>query len=128
MNSLEQTYDGIPPEIAREVQDLREQIRHHDYQYYVLDNPEISDAEYDRLFRRLEELENAYPALITPDSPTQRVGGAPLEKFLQVEHAVPMLSLSNAFDEGEIIDFDARVKRGLGVADNDLAFVEGVRE
>jgi DNA ligase (NAD+) len=117
MNSLEQTYDGIPPEIAREVQDLREQIRHHDYQYYVLDNPEISDAEYDRLFRRLEELENAYPALITPDSPTQRVGGAPLEKFLQVEHAVPMLSLSNAFDEGEIIDFDARVKRGLGVAD-----------
>jgi len=117
MNSPGQTHDGIPPETAHEVEELRKQIRHHDYRYYVLDSPEISDVEYDRLFRRLEEFETAYPGLITPDSPTQRVGGAPLEKFLQVEHAVPMLSLSNVFDEGELMDFDARVKRGLGARD-----------
>lgn len=112
----------IPPDIMRRADELREQIRHHDYLYYVLDSPEISDAEYDRLFRALEELEQIYPDLITPDSPTQRVGGEPLEKFLQVEHSVPMLSLSNVFDEGELVDFDSRVKRVLG-ASGDVSYV-----
>jgi DNA ligase (NAD+) len=99
---------------AAEIEKLRAEIRRHDHLYYVLDRPEITDAEYDRLFRRLEELEKAHPELITPDSPTQRVGGKPLEKFGQIEHAVPMLSLSNVFDEGEFREFDRRVRRGLG--------------
>ncbi|MEJ2718163.1 MAG: NAD-dependent DNA ligase LigA [Deltaproteobacteria bacterium] len=109
------TDSDIPPEVISQVEDLRRQIRHHDFQYYVLDSPEIADVEYDRLFRKLEELEDAYPDLNTPDSPTPRVGGEPLEKFRQLKHAVPMLSLSNAFDEGELFEFDSRVKRGLEV-------------
>jgi DNA ligase (NAD+) len=108
----------VPAEVVREIDDLREHIRHHDYLYYVLDRPEISDFEYDRLFRRLEELEQAYPELVTDDSPTQRVGGQPLEKFGEVQHAIPMLSLSNVFEDSELLEFDARVKRSLGVADN----------
>ena len=108
----------VPAEVVHDIEDLREQIRHHDYLYYVLDRPEISDFEYDRLFRRLEELEQAYPELVTDDSPTQRVGGQPLEKFGEVQHAIPMLSLSNVFDDSELLEFDARVKRTLGVADN----------
>jgi DNA ligase (NAD+) len=79
----------VPADVIRDIEDLREQIRHHDYLYYVLDRPEISDFEYDRLFRRLEELEQAYPELVTDDSPTQRVGGQPLEKFGEVQHAIP---------------------------------------
>ena len=106
----------IPDEVVREIAELRERIRYHDHLYYVLDSPEISDAEYDRLFRRLEELEHAYPSLLSPDSPTQRVGGKPLEKFGQVPHALLMLSLSNVFEEPELIDFDSRVKRTLGVS------------
>ncbi|MBI4962321.1 MAG: NAD-dependent DNA ligase LigA [Desulfomonile tiedjei] len=106
----------VPSEALREVESLREEIRRHDQLYYVLDSPEITDREYDRLFRRLEELEAEYPGLIAPDSPTQRVGGQPLEKFGQVQHALPMLSLSNVFDEGELLDFDSRVKRILGVS------------
>jgi DNA ligase (NAD+) len=113
-----------PAEVVRDIEDLREQIRHHDYLYYVLDRPEISDFEYDRLFRRLEELEQAYPELVTDDSPTQRVGGQPLEKFGEVQHAIPMLSLSNVFDDSELLEFDARVKRTLGAADNVRYVVE----
>ncbi len=105
----------IPEEIVRDVIELREQIRGHDHKYYVLDSPAISDAEYDSLFRKLEEIERAYPELVTPDSPTQRVGGKPLEKFGEVVHAVPMLSLSNVFEESELLDFDTRVKRTLGL-------------
>ena len=116
------TEGKIRSEVIKEVEDLRRQIRRHDFQYDVLDSPEIADVEYDRLFRKLEELEEAYPDLITPDSPTQRVGGEPLEKFRQLEHAVPMLSLSNAFDEDELLEFDARVKRGLGVQ-GEVAYV-----
>ena len=108
----------VPAEVVRDIDDLREQIRHHDNLYYVLDRPEISDFEYDRLFRRLEELEQAYPELVTDDSPTQRVGGQPLEKFGEVQHVIPMLSLSNVFDDSELLEFDARVKRTLGVAAN----------
>jgi DNA ligase (NAD+) len=112
----------ISHEALKEIERLRELIRRHDYLYYVLDSPEISDAEYDSLFRRLEELEAAHPELVTPDSPTQRVGGQPLEKFGQAPHAIPMLSLSNIFDERELLEFDARVRRGLGLS-NSMRYV-----
>jgi DNA ligase (NAD+) len=117
-----QARNAIEPDIANEINRLRKQIRYHDRLYYVLDSPEISDREYDTLFRRLEELELAYPELITPDSPTQRVGGEPLDKFGQVAHAVPMLSLSNVFEEQEVLEFDHRVKRALGVT-SDVSYV-----
>ncbi len=97
-----------------EIERLRQLISYHDYRYYVLDDPEIPDAEYDRLMRRLQELEQAYPQFITPDSPTQRVGGAPLDGFETVAHSVPMLSLNNAFSEQEIADFDRRIREALG--------------
>jgi DNA ligase (NAD+) len=108
--------------LTRELDELRVRIRHHDYLYYVLDSPEITDSEYDRLYRRLEDLEKQYPDLITPDSPTQRVGGAPSEKFNQVRHAVPMLSLANIFSEQEFIDFDARSRKALSISD-ELSYV-----
>src|SRR3989337_3229480 len=84
------------------VEELRSQIAYHDYRYFVLDSPEISDAEYDELVRELRRLEEQYPQLITPDSPTQRVGGQPVESFGIVEHRVPLLSLANAFNEAEL--------------------------
>lgn len=96
--------------------ELRKTIAHHDWRYYVLDAPEISDAAYDRLFRELEALEREYPDLVSADSPTQRVGGAPLDEFRKFVHPVPMLSLANAFSEEEVRDFDARVKKLLGAA------------
>jgi DNA ligase (NAD+) len=92
---------------------LRNLIHYHDYRYYVLDDPEISDAEYDRLFRELELLEEHYPELVTADSPTQRVGGKPAAKFETVEHRQPMLSLENAFSETEAREFEERLKRFL---------------
>jgi DNA ligase (NAD+) len=97
------------------IEELRRLINYHNYRYYVLDSPEISDAEYDRLFRELVELETAYPSLVTPDSPTQRVGAPPAEQFESHTHLLPMLSLNNAFDEGELRAFDARVKRALAL-------------
>jgi len=114
MGPSKESEPAVPAEVIREVEDLRKQIHHHDYRYYVLDSPEITDAEYDRLLRRLEDLEQTYPQLVTPDSPTQRVGGAPLEKFGEVQHAIPMLSLSNIFEDGELRDFDSRVRKTLG--------------
>ena len=100
---------------ARErAEQLRRSVEHHNYRYYVLDDPEISDAEYDRLFRELQELERRYSELITADSPTQRVGAAPLKDFASVTHSVPMLSLNNAFSEEEAAAFDRRVREGLG--------------
>ncbi len=96
-----------------EAEKLREEIRHHNEMYYVMDSPEISDAEYDRLFNRLLEIEKAHPELVTPDSPTQRVGGAPQKAFAQVRHSVPMLSLDNVFDDNGIREFDARIRRLL---------------
>jgi DNA ligase (NAD+) len=99
-----------------EIESLRESLRHHEYLYYVLDQPEISDAEYDRLMERLRELEAAHPDLVTPDSPSQRVGGKPREGFVKVRHSSPMLSLDNVFDEGELRDFDRRVRQLLGGA------------
>jgi DNA ligase (NAD+) len=88
---------------------LREQLRHHEYQYYVLDDPEISDAEYDLLMRELKALEEKHPELVTPESPTQRVGGKPREGFVKVEHSSPMLSLDNAYNEQELRDWERRV-------------------
>ena len=102
--------------------ELRELINYHNYRYYVLDNPEISDQEYDRLFRELEGLEKKYSHLITPDSPTQRVGAPPLESFRSVTHSIPMLSLENAFTEEEMIEFDHRLKRFLK-DESDIAYV-----
>jgi len=99
--------------IARQIEDLREQINYHNYRYYVLDDPEIPDKEYDRLLRDLQQLEASHPELITPDSPTQRVGAAPLSQFEEIQHMVPMLSLGNAFSEQEVTDFDRRAREKL---------------
>jgi DNA ligase (NAD+) len=98
---------------AEEILELRRQIEKHNYQYHVLDNPVISDAEYDRLFRRLVEMEQAHPELATADSPTQKVGAPPLEKFSTVQHTLPMLSLNNATDEEELREFEERIQRFL---------------
>lgn len=95
---------------------LRTQISEHNRRYYVLDDPTVPDAEYDRLFRELEGIEAEYPQLRTADSPTQRVGAAPLEKFLPYEHGVPMLSLGNAFTEEDIQNFDRRARENLGLS------------
>ncbi len=104
-----------PEEVVRRVAELRRAIDHHNYRYYVLDDPEIPDAEYDRLMAELKALEAQYPALVTPDSPTQRVGAEPLEAFGEVLHRVPMLSLENCFDEAELRAFVTRVRERLGV-------------
>ncbi len=103
--------------IADQIAQLREQIRHHDYRYYVLNQPEIADAEYDRLLRRLMDLEAQAPQLIAPDSPTQRVGGTPVETFKPVRHASPMVSLDNAFNEEEVRAWHERVVKGLSGRD-----------
>jgi DNA ligase (NAD+) len=97
-----------------QIEQLRKQIRHHDYLYYVLANPEISDRQYDQLFQELQDLEAQFPELITPDSPTQRVSGQPIEGFNTVTHTVPMLSIDNTYNENELREFDRRVARGLG--------------
>lgn len=102
-------------EIQTKIEGLRNLIKYHDHLYYVLDNPEISDREYDKLFQELEELEKEYPEFLTSDSPTQRVGGAALDRFEQVTHATPMLSLSNIFQIADLEDFDSRVRKLLGV-------------
>lgn len=105
---------GKEQSVQARLEELRRQIHYHNYRYYVLDSPEIGDAEYDRLFRELQALEAKYPHLITSDSPTQRVGAPPLEEFGTVTHLHPMLSLSNAFDESELRAFDKRVRNLLG--------------
>ncbi|MGA7579569.1 MAG: NAD-dependent DNA ligase LigA [Desulfobaccales bacterium] len=103
----------IPQEAVDRVRELREQINYHNYRYYVLDDPVISDAEFDRLLRELSELEDRYPGLLTPDSPSQRVGAAPLNKFETVRHRLPMISLENAFSEAEVREFEERLHRFL---------------
>lgn len=97
----------------KRMEELRTQLHHHNYLYYVLDTPEIADAEYDRLLRELQALEAQYPEAITPDSPTQRVGAEPLKAFGTVRHELPMLSLDNAFSDEELADFDRRVRERL---------------
>lgn len=103
----------IPDEARARAAELREQIEYHNRRYYQLDAPVISDAEYDRLLQELQALEKQYPELITPDSPTQRVGAAPLKAFAEVRHEVPMLSLENAFTDEDVLDFDRRIREKL---------------
>ena len=100
---------------ARRVEQLREQIRFHNYRYYVLDDPQVPDAEYDRLLGELQALEAEHPELVSADSPTQRVGAKPLSAFGEVKHEVPMLSLDNAFDDDEVGEFDRRVREKLEI-------------
>jgi len=103
----------MPADIKKQIQKLREQINFHAHRYYDLDDPLIADSEYDRLFQKLVELEESHPELATPDSPTQRVGGTPLTEFKTVRHTHPMLSLENAFNEKELLDFEERLQRFL---------------
>lgn len=100
--------------VRARVEALRREVRRHEHLYYVLAKPTISDYEFDRLLRELRGLEEAHPELVTPDSPTQRVGGAPVEGLPQVRHAAPMLSLDNSYNEGELEEWLGRVRRGLG--------------
>ncbi|MGL4465877.1 MAG: DNA ligase LigA-related protein, partial [Plesiomonas shigelloides] len=102
--------------IAQQILALRAELRHHEYLYYVLDQPSVPDAEYDRLMQQLRALEEAHPELITADSPTQRVGGKALTGFAQVQHEVPMLSLDNAFNAEDFLAFQKRVTDRLGDA------------
>ncbi len=104
-------------DIKTEIEQLRERIKYHNYRYHVLDDPEIVDSEYDKLFRRLQLLESENPEFINPDSPTQKVGAAPLKTFDPIRHTQPMLSLENGFTDEEIIEFDARLKRLNGSLD-----------
>jgi len=99
---------------ARErIRELKTEIELHNYEYYVLDSPRIADAAFDALMRELKSLEDEFADLVTPDSPTQRVGGTPLGGFTTVRHRAPMLSLSNMFSEEDVVLFDARVRRAL---------------
>jgi len=103
--------------VKRKIEKLRQQIRHHDYLYYVFIQPEISDKEYDDLLRQLEDLETKYPQFISPDSPTQRVSGQVVEEFKTVRHRQKMLSLDNTYSFDELADWGERVYKGLGRKD-----------
>ena len=106
-----------PDPAVRRIEALRREIREHNYRYYVLDDPSVPDAEYDRLMRELEALEAEHPELVTPDSPTQRVGAEPADRFGEVRHALPMLSLANAFSEDDLHAFYKRIRDRLGIED-----------
>jgi DNA ligase (NAD+) len=112
---------GGRADAAQRIEELRDAIRHHDHLYYVLDRPEISDAAYDQLYRELRELEEAYPELVVPESPTQRVAGAPRPGFSEIEHTAPMLSLDSGGDEDAVRRFDTRLRSALG--DDDIRYV-----
>lgn len=115
----------VPSEVIGEIERLRREIRHHEYRYYILSDPEIADYEFDRLMRRLQELEASYPEAVMPDSPTQRVGGEPVAAFDISIHATPMLSLDNAYSLAELTEFDGRVRRLL--PDVDFAYTAEVK-
>src|SRR5215212_3657777 len=100
------------------LRELRDAIRHHEERYYIHNDPQISDEEFDRLLHELEKLEAEYPDLVTLDSPTQRVAGRPVEGFATVEHLLPMLSLDNAYNETELRGFDDRVRKGAAAGDS----------
>ncbi|MGH9759694.1 MAG: DNA ligase LigA-related protein, partial [Blastocatellia bacterium] len=102
-------------EAAREIEQLREQIRYHDERYYVLNDPTVSDYEYDQLMKWLQELEEKFPDLATQDSPTRRVSGRPAEGFANYTHRRPMLSLDNTYSVDELKEWDGRVRRGVGL-------------
>ena len=112
---------AIAPHTVKRVKELRAELDQHNYNYYALDQPLIADAEYDRLFRELQELEEQNPQLVTADSPTQRVGTQALAEFAQVTHRTPMLSLNNAFADDEIAAFDKRVRETLDAAEVEYA-------
>ncbi|MEQ9562147.1 MAG: NAD-dependent DNA ligase LigA, partial [Woeseiaceae bacterium] len=111
---------SIPAKYRKKAELLRQQIREHDYRYHVLDDPELPDIEYDRLVRDLKSIEDKYPELTTPDSPTQRVGAKPVEAFGTVQHRLPMLSLDNAFSDDELLGFHRRVVERLRLDPSDL--------
>jgi len=106
------------PQIIAEVENLRKTLHHHNYRYHVLDDPEISDAGYDRMMQELIQLEVTYPQLTSPESPSVRVGAPPLTRFDTISHSVPMLSLDNGFNDADLLDFDNRVKRNLDTVDD----------
>jgi DNA ligase (NAD+) len=106
-------------DVEKKIETLREKIRHHEYLYYVLDSPEVSDGEFDKLMQQLKDLEAAHPSLVTPDSPTQRVGGRPREGFVKVRHSTPMLSLDNTYNEEELRAWERRVHELTGRSDVD---------
>src|ERR1700751_828312 len=108
-----------PKDAEKKIEALREKIRHHEYQYFVLDTPEISDQEFDKLTKQLKDLEAEHPELITPDSPTQRVGGKPREGFVKVRYSSPMLSLDNTYSEEELRGWGGRVHELTGRRDVD---------
>ena len=101
-------------EAKKQIKKLRDEINHHNYKYYVENNPVISDYEFDQLLKKLEKLESEFPDLITSDSPTQRVGETPVDAFTTVEHIFPMLSLANTYTYDELREFDERVKKNVG--------------
>ena len=105
----------MDPSIPKRINELRQGLHRHNYRYYVLDDPEISDAEYDRMMQELIELEARHPELLSPDSPSLRVGAPPVEKFETIEHSLPMLSLENGFNDDDIMEFDRRIKKILNV-------------
>ncbi|MFA6914731.1 MAG: NAD-dependent DNA ligase LigA, partial [Endomicrobiia bacterium] len=107
--------------IAKQIEELRNQIRQHDYFYYCLDDPKISDFDYDNLFKQLQALENSNPQFITQDSPTQRVSGSVSSTFNQVKHKVPMLSLDNSYSTDDILQWYARIKKNI--SDDDIEFI-----
>src|SRR5215813_12465350 len=106
-----------PSALDKKIDSLRDKIRHHEYRYYVLDQPEVSDAEFDKLMNELKALEKEHPELITLDSPTQRVGGRPREGFVKAKHSSPMLSLDNAYSEDELREWERRVHELSGRSD-----------
>ena len=114
----------IDPNIVKRIKNLREELHRHNYLYYAMDDPEISDSEYDRMMRELIELEAGYPELSSPDSPSLRVGVSPVKKFQTVRHSVKMLSLDNAFSNSDILDFDRRVRKELGTDEQVLYTAE----
>ena len=106
-------FENFPPEIAQ----LRQEIQYHNYRYYALDDPQITDADYDRLMQRLRQLEEQHPGSVRPDSPTQRVGAKPLSAFQTVIHEMPMLSLDNAFSDEDLLAFNQRIQDRLKTTD-----------
>ena len=116
-SAVKELMPAASKDVETKIESLRDQIRHHEYRYYVLDDPEVSDAEFDRLMNELKKLEAAKPELITPDSPTQRVGGKPREGFVKASHSIPMLSLDNAYNEEELRAWERRVHELIGRTD-----------
>src|SRR5438552_13554572 len=110
---------AAPKDTEKKLDSVRNKIRHHEHLYYVLDQPEISDQDFDKLMQQLKNLESAHPELITPDSPTQRVGGKPREGFVKVRHSSPMLSLDNTYNEDELRGWERRVHELTGRQDVD---------